>query len=48
MRIPTSLAAAATSTGVLAALVVATPTLASPTAAQPDAVARHRCGRGVP
>ena len=39
MRMRTSLAAAATSTGVLAALVVATPTLASPTAAPqaPDA-----------
>jgi gamma-glutamyltranspeptidase / glutathione hydrolase len=33
MRMRTSLAAAATSTGILAALVVATPTVASPTAA---------------
>ena len=32
MRMRTSLAAAATSTGILAALVVATPTVASPSA----------------
>ena len=40
MRMRTSLAAAATSTGVLAALVVATPTLANPTVAQSGAAAR--------